>query len=57
MVDPDIVAAVHVNEIASPDILRINICEVDILHDDIGSIVNEAESFAPNHASASDTYN
>ena len=46
VVNPDVGAAVKRNRIAAPDILRVQICDGNVLHDDVLGSSTEAEAFA-----------
>lgn len=44
MIDPDIVCTVQGDGIAAPDVLRIDVGNGNILNDDIGSTIYDAQA-------------
>ncbi len=54
MVDPDVVAVAECNGIATPDVLGVELCDVDILDDDIFSAI-DAETFSTKNGLITDT--
>lgn len=52
MVDPDHVGPIQSDSITTPDILRIQFGDVNVLDDDIADAVGQAQSLAPNDTSS-----
>ena len=52
VVDPDLVRAVEGDRIAAPDIMRIQVGDVDVLDDDVADAGDDAEALAHHHAAA-----
>ena len=50
MINPDVVSLVESDAIATPDVLLIDIRDLDVLEDNVLSTVNDAETFALDYA-------
>lgn len=57
VVQPDQVAAGHLECITTPDVLRVQLRNVNILEDDVRHVVDEAESLTPDDALVSNADN
>lgn len=51
MVDPDLVSAVQSDSITTPDILRVQFGDVNVLNDDIADAVGQTQPLAPDDTS------
>lgn len=55
MVDPDVVSSVESDGVATPDVLGVQISEVDVLNNDIAGTTSQSEALACDGTTVSDT--
>ena len=56
MVNPDLVSTIQRNSITTPDILRVELGNVDVLYDSIANTIHEMQPLITNHASTANTH-
>lgn len=57
VVNPDLVGAIQTDSITTPDVLRVELRDVDVLDDDILSTAGQAQTLAANDTGAANTDN